>query len=189
MISKLTKLFKNREFFTGSLLIFITIITIQMAWLIQAFKNNFDKYSLILAFGAGFFLLKSFIYTFNGLQEVFSLKKSFLLFLEICFYVLQIGLIFEGIHSLTVSVYPNVTLLTMALASTLFYVQTFALPNRQLGKFALFTTISYWLFAVLLFQTEWISYSPQISFLSLHFMALVVFLSEGWMLFRTSHIS
>jgi len=184
----IAKLFKNKEFFSVGLLIFIVFSTYQIAWFSLSFKNNFDKYSIILALGGLFFLLKSFIYNFNAIQEVTKLGKSFLLVLDVSFFAAQIWLVFTGIQYLTTSGYPAITLICFAIASTIFYIQTFSLPKRQSGKISLFITIFYWLSAALLYQSEWVNYSPQISILSLYFFSLIVLVSEAWLFFRSARI-
>ena len=184
----IAKLFKNKEFFSAGLLIFVVFATYQIAWFSLSFKNNFDKYSIILALGGLFLLLKSFIYNFNAIQEVTKLGKSFLLVLDISFFAAQIWLVFAGVQYLTTSGYPAITLMCFAFASTIFYFQTFLLPKRQLGKISLFVTIFYWLSAALLYQSEWVNYSPQIFILSLYFFSLVIFISEAWLFFRSARI-
>ena len=188
MISNLAKLFKNNQFFASSILVFIAFSGFQVALLTQSFRNNFDKYSIILAVGAIFFLIKSFIYNFHAVLEVIKLKRGFLLFLDLTFFTAQIWLTFLALQYLTVSSYASLTFLYFALASTSFYVQTFSLPNRPLSNMALFTSIFYWSATALLFQTEWVNYTQQIYFLFAYFIAIVLFLSEGWMFFRSTRL-
>ncbi len=189
MFSKINQFLKNPEAFTSSLLLFVTFTVFQIGWLAQSFKNNYDKYSIILAAASLLFLFKSYIYSFRSLQEVINLKKSFLVFLDIIFFASQIWLIFIAIQSLTQLAYPFTALFCLAIASTTFYIQSFALPTRQLGKSALYATIFYWVTTALLYQTEWINYNQQTYFLFIHFTAITVFAAELWLFFRSTKIT